>query len=120
MADVRREPHHHRVPQFTVLAPVVPHEATLVDEPVLLVERACTVVVGRPSCGFVSVQENCQLGEHPIFVGGGSAAALDGVEQVLVGARRVGGDSRYSITTGSMPAWRISASVLRNVPQLGL
>ena len=31
-----------------------------------------------------------------------------------------GGVLRYSITTGSMPAWRISASVLREVPQAGL
>ena len=45
-AGFQRQPHHHRVPQFAVLAPVVPHEATLVDEPVLLVERACRLVVG--------------------------------------------------------------------------
>src|SRR3954454_11341643 len=31
-----------------------------------------------------------------------------------------GGVLRYSITTGSMPAWRISASVLRDVPHAGL
>ena len=31
-----------------------------------------------------------------------------------------GGVLRYSMTTGSMPAWRISASVLRDVPQAGL
>ena len=31
-----------------------------------------------------------------------------------------GGVLRYSMTTGSMPAWRISASVLREVPHAGL
>jgi hypothetical protein len=33
---------------------------------------------------------------------------------------RVGVSFRYSTTSGSMPAWRMSASVLRDVPQRGL
>jgi hypothetical protein len=33
---------------------------------------------------------------------------------------REGGVLRYSMTVGSMPLWRIIASVLRDVPQSGL
>ena len=33
---------------------------------------------------------------------------------------REGGVFRYSITSGSLPDWRIMASVLRDVPQAGL
>jgi len=33
---------------------------------------------------------------------------------------RLGGSTRYSMTSGSMPAWRINAKVFREVPHLGL
>lgn len=43
------------------------------------------------------------------------AAAISSIRR-----SRVGGSRRYSMIVGSMPAWRISASVLREVPQFGL